>query len=75
MSKSVLESVSRPSAEGTNMNGVGTISPPDPVQIFDNEKLVDALYAAREQLAALKERVDKLCASTRPASGPARSWS
>jgi hypothetical protein len=26
------------------MNGVGTISPPDLVQTFDNEKLVDALY-------------------------------
>jgi len=26
------------------MNGVGTISPPELVQTFDNEKLVDALY-------------------------------
>ena len=34
------------------MTGVETISPPDLVQTFDNEKLVDALYAAREQLAA-----------------------
>jgi proteasome-associated ATPase len=27
-----------------------------------NEKLVNALYEAREQITALKEEVDKLCA-------------
>src|SRR5438270_511622 len=33
------------------------------VQAFDqNEKLVNALYEAREQITALKEEVDKLCA-------------
>jgi len=33
------------------------------VQAFNqNEKLVNALYEAREQIAALKEEVDKLCA-------------
>src|SRR6266480_3770600 len=33
------------------------------VQAFNqNEKLVNALYEAREQITALKEEVDKLCA-------------
>src|SRR3989442_12135257 len=33
------------------------------VQAFNqNEKLVNALYAAREQITALKEEYDKLCA-------------
>ena len=33
------------------------------VQALDqNEKLVNALYEAREQIASLKEEVDKLCA-------------
>ena len=31
-----------------------------------NERLVNALREAREQIAALKEEVDKLCARPRP---------
>src|SRR2546430_2693415 len=37
------------------------------VQAFNqNEKLVNALYEAREQITALKEEVDKLCAPPSP---------
>ena len=47
------------------------------VQSFNqNEKLVNALYEAREQISSLREEVDKLCAPPShgvrdPSSGPA----
>src|SRR5881296_1971496 len=49
--------------EGCPMSLVDTIIDDDLAHAFDqNEKLVNALYAAREQVAALKEQVDRLCA-------------
>jgi len=45
------------------MSRVDTIIDDDLAPAFDqNQKLVNALYAAREQVAALKEQVDRLCA-------------